>query len=139
VICQYITENKINSSSLNYLTKPIQQTAQKREFQSQRKFNLSGCPTNQVQAQFSFLKPQSKRFFCCAVFLPHDPHSRRCHHGGRGESAREVREPNLHKAPYPKLPCNSHPCRNVTLSKAKIVTSYLFSLSYSRISKKTAS
>jgi len=55
----------------------------------------------------------------------------------REESARKIKEPNLHRAPCLSSLGNSHPCRNATSLQAKIMTSWLFSLSYLQISKKT--
>ena len=51
-----------------------------------------------------------------------------------GKRVREVKEPNLHKAPRLPYLGNSYPCKNVTPPQAKFTNSDLFSLSYSQIS-----
>jgi len=57
-------------TKLKYVAKPTGQTAQNRNFPSQRKSDPAGCPTSQVQVPFSFLKSHDPRcHFFVAVFL----------------------------------------------------------------------
>lgn len=78
------SHNQFKLPKLLHKTDPENRT-KGRKFPPQRKSNLTGCPTNQIQVEFSFLKPQSNSSSVILCFLPHDG----CGWGGRGKKKDE--------------------------------------------------
>ena len=114
------TQVTINSNSLNYFTKPTQQTAQKTENSRHKE-----SPTSQVvrltRYRSNFPSSNHSQSGSSVVLCPSLTIITALRCGGREgeESEREAQEPNLQRRSYPPSLGNRHPCRNVTCPQSQ--------------------